>query len=139
MMTVLADAESLNVSSNSPVLVSQTLTAPSIGNDIRSLQFTKKATALTEYEWASSVCRTAPDPASHSLVVPSLDADASSLPSGEKATVLMQLEWLSSVCSTAFHFSSTLGNFRIYLGLQFSNCLLIMLVVGVNIRALQYV
>ena len=90
-------------------------------------------------ESTSNVCSTAPEPASHSLTVLSHDADASVLPSGEKATALTPSEWPSSVCSNAFQVLSTSGNFRTHLGMQWLNCFLIMLVVGVNIRALQYI
>jgi hypothetical protein len=61
------------------------------------------------------------------------------LPSGEKATAVTAREWPSSVCSNAFQVLSTSGNFRTHLGMQWLNCFLIMLVVGVNIRALQYI
>src|SRR5277367_2600266 len=104
-----------------PDPASHSLTVLSLYADASVLPSGEKATAMTELEWPSSVCSTAPDPASHSLTVLSYDADASVLPSGEKATALTQAEWPSSVCSTAFHFSSTLGNLCIHLGMQFAN------------------
>ncbi|KAF2185520.1 hypothetical protein K469DRAFT_161266 [Zopfia rhizophila CBS 207.26] len=64
--------------------------------------------ALTQSEWPSSVCSTAPVPASHSLTVLSFDADASTLPSGENATALTELEWPSSVAAPHSNYSQPL-------------------------------
>ena len=80
-----------------PVPVSQSRTVSSDDADATSLPSGEKATALTRFEWPSSVLRQDPVPVSQSRTVSSPDADATSLPSGEKATALTQSEWPSSV------------------------------------------
>ena len=129
----------LSVRSAAPELASHSLTVLSFDADASVLPSGKKATAVTPAEWPSSVCSAAPELASHSLTVLSSDADASVLPSGEKATAVTPPEWASSVCNNAFQLFSTLGNLRTHMGILSLNCILTMLVIGANIRALQYV
>src|SRR5438477_192168 len=66
-----------------------------------SLSLGEKATDMTESEWPSSDCSSAPVVASQSRTVLSLDPETTCVPSGEKATDLTESEWPSSDCSGA--------------------------------------
>jgi hypothetical protein len=121
------------------VMASHSLTVSSHDADASCLPSGEKATAQTESEWPSSVCRVALVAVSHSLTVLSHDADANWLPSGEKATAQTESEWPSSICSKALQFFWTSGPLCIQPGIRSANCFLTMLITGVKASALQYI
>ena len=100
-----------------PVPASQSRSIVSFDADATSWPSGEKATALTEYEWPSSVLRQNPVPASQSRSVLSDEADATSWPSGEKTTAPTPPEWPSRVCIKAFQSFCTIGNLVTHIGI----------------------